>query len=369
MGNHQYSSLCRSCSPEDASRSINYRESLVSQTLWPVEGFSNKRIFINFENDSGQISDLDQWAESKKITKVFSVWFWISPNMWTLAPNNLICVMADNSDDSSFPAGKIGQLVFTYVGGMYRHVWLIPQRKPTLPMPIKSMKLLAVAYLCISTKFHTKRHCKCKSRFSKYRCSRFAPLYTSLIWFSRKRNYIDQHRCCTNKSSEPHVELSITVENQSSGTLTLHASLVGECSSSIRQEKKWMKSVSVGIRTIELRGEDSLYINGQAFEDKLIVNRRQYHAYVGTAQATTHWYDVKKLRDAGIWSHQNSALSPVSSFHGCGWWTWHAASYSFHRLAILEWFAAVCVTNKINIRQKIRRDRNHPSVMAFRPCS
>ena len=50
----------------------------------------------------------------------------------------------------------------------------------------------------------------------------------------------------------------------------------------------------IGIRKIEFRGRDGLYINNKPFEDKLIGgNRHQDFAYVGNAISNNmHWRDV-----------------------------------------------------------------------------
>ena len=58
----------------------------------------------------------------------------------------------------------------------------------------------------------------------------------------------------------------------------------------------------IGIRSIEFRGADGLYINGKPFGDKLMgVNRHQDYAYIGNAVPNNlHWLDVKKMRDAGF---------------------------------------------------------------------
>lgn len=58
----------------------------------------------------------------------------------------------------------------------------------------------------------------------------------------------------------------------------------------------------VGIRKIEYRGRDGLYLNNKPYRDKLIgVNRHQEFAIIGNALPNSlHWRDAKKLRDAGV---------------------------------------------------------------------
>ena len=75
----------------------------------------------------------------------------------------------------------------------------------------------------------------------------------------------------------------------------------------------------IGIRSIEFRGADGLYINGKPFGDKLMgVNRHQDYAYIGNAVPNNlHWLDVKKMRDAGFPDYTLGTLSPRPCIYGC----------------------------------------------------
>ncbi len=125
----------------------------------------------------------------------------------------------------------------------------------------------------------------------------------------------------------------------------------------------------IGIRSIEFRGADGLFINGKPFEDKLMgVNRHQDYAYIGNAVPNNlHWLDVKKLRDAGFRVIRSAHYPQDPAFmDACdelgmfmivptpGWQFWNSDPVFEQRIIS-------------DIRHMVRRDRNHPSVLLWEP--
>ena len=125
----------------------------------------------------------------------------------------------------------------------------------------------------------------------------------------------------------------------------------------------------IGIRSIEFRGADGLFINGKPFEDKLMgVNRHQDYAYIGNAVPNNlHWLDVKKLRDAGFRIIRSAHYPQDPAFmDACdelgmfmivptpGWQFWNSDPVFEQRIIS-------------DIRHMVRRDRNHPSVLLWEP--
>ena len=58
----------------------------------------------------------------------------------------------------------------------------------------------------------------------------------------------------------------------------------------------------IGIRSVEFKGKDGFWLNGEPYPYPLIgANRHQDYAVIGNALSNNlHWRDAKKLRDAGL---------------------------------------------------------------------
>ena len=61
-------------------------------------------------------------------------------------------------------------------------------------------------------------------------------------------------------------------------------------------------SKKIGLRTIEMKGKDGLYLNGKPYPNHLIgANRHQDFAHIGNALPNNlHYRDALKLRQAGM---------------------------------------------------------------------
>lgn len=125
----------------------------------------------------------------------------------------------------------------------------------------------------------------------------------------------------------------------------------------------------IGIRSIEFKGKDGFWLNGKPYPYPLIgANRHQDFAVIGNALPNSlHWRDAKKLRDAGLRVVRNAHYPQDPAFmDACdelgllvivntpGWQFWNE-----------EPGFAECVYN--DIRNMVRRDRNHPSVWMWEP--
>ena len=126
----------------------------------------------------------------------------------------------------------------------------------------------------------------------------------------------------------------------------------------------------IGIRSIEFKGKDGFWLNGKPYENPLIgANRHQDFAIVGNAVPNSiHWRDVKKLRDAGLKVIRNAHYPQDPAFmDACdelgmfvivntpSWQFWNDKEPLFEQRVYDD------------IRNMIRRDRNHPSVWLWEP--
>ena len=125
----------------------------------------------------------------------------------------------------------------------------------------------------------------------------------------------------------------------------------------------------VGIRSIEFRGQDGFWLNGKPYPEPLIgANRHQDFAVIGNALSNSlHWRDAKKLRDAGLRVIRNAHYPQDPAFmDACdelglfvivntpGWQFWNDELQFAQRVYS-------------DIRNMVRRDRNHPSVWLWEP--
>ena len=291
----------------------------------------------------------------------------------------VVAIMADNSDDKTYPPGKKqAQLDFTYHGGIYRDVWLIAKNKVAITDAVEENKVagggIFVHYANISEKS--------------------AEVFVN----TEVRNY----------DSKLH---SITIENTLSATVPAGSPAgqktklnlkPGEARTItqrflVKNPKLWSPETPylyhittrikegkqsldggvtrIGIRSFEfVRTDDAqgrqpgFYLNGKRYHQLIGANRHQDFAYVGNALPNSQqWRDAKRLRDAGFTIIRTAHYPQDPSFmDACdelglfvivatpGWQYWNKDK---------GWDEKV----HENTRNIIRRDRNHPCVLMWEP--
>ena len=287
--------------------------------------------------------------------------------------NVLLAVRADNRDDGSYPPGKPqSQLDFTYFGGIYRDCWLIATAKTYITDPnvvhIKAGGGLTVSYAQVSEKradVNVTLHVR-NEQAHDFRGK-------ADVWIETPDG-----RSVT-KLSKP---LAIA----KNGDLTVSGSLRVSNPNLWSPESPYLYYLYVrvrdakghvvdgyrqriGIRSVEFRGNDGLWLNGKPYEPKLIGgNRHQDFAVVGNAMTNSqHYRDALKLRQAGMTIIRNAHYPQDPAFmDACdelglfviettpGWQYWNND----------QAFAAHVYDD---IRQIMRRDRNHPCLLMFEP--
>ena len=125
----------------------------------------------------------------------------------------------------------------------------------------------------------------------------------------------------------------------------------------------------IGLRSIEFRGSDGLWLNGKPYPHPMIgVNRHQDFAVIGNALSNSlHWRDAKKLKALGLDVIRNAHYPQDPAFmDACdalglfvientpGWQYWNDDPIFQQRVFD-------------DIRHIIRRDRNRPSVFLWEP--
>lgn len=287
--------------------------------------------------------------------------------------DNVIAVWADNSDDPSYPPGKAQDVLdYTYFGGIYRDCWLIAHNNVFITDPNYENEVagggLFVAFGKVSdalAEVQLKIHVRnaTKNPFSgQVEYMLLQPDGTEVARLSDKIQ-VKAGRAITVSDRMPVKQPMLWTPS----TPTLYNLLVrvldkeGNVIDGYRHR--------IGIRSIEFKGKDGFYLNGRPYGKPLIgANRHQDFAVVGNAVANSiHWRDAKKLKDVGMEIIRNAHCPQDPAFmDACdelglfvivntpGWQFWNDAPEFAQRVYS-------------DIRNVVRRDRNHPSVWLWEP--
>ena len=266
----------------------------------------------------------------------------------------IIAVMADNSDDKTYPPGKKqSQLDFAYHHGMYRDVWLIGKSHTAITDAIEAGKVAGggvfVHYGEISDKraevfvdvdvdgTPTKVEALIKDAEGKTVGKKQAPLHFTV--------------------KNPHLW---SPESPYLYSIEIRVYKGKECVDG--------GMVRAGIRKVEFKGQDGFWLNGKPYHQLIGGNRHQDFACVGNALPNSQqWRDARRLKDAGMdiirAAHypQDPAFMDALDEMGIfiivptpGWQYWNKDP-KFAELV------------HQNTRDIIRRDRNHPCVLMWEP--
>lgn len=360
--------------PEEASGGVNYQgKAWYRKKFTPEKSLKGKKIILHFEGIMGK-SQI--WLNGKMLKEHYGgflpIIIDITKNV-ICGKENLLAVCADNSDDPLFPPGKPQALLdFAYFGGIYRDCWLITHDKLHITdANYESQKAgggLLVHYPEVNDKQATigiRLHVKNEhpGSFKGKVCFILKDKSGKAVASSQKKFQIAA-------ADDELLQTDIRIKRpalwtpDSPNRYTLEVKLInlhGKIVDGYQQQ--------IGIRSIEFRGESGLFLNGKPYEKKLIgVNRHQDFAIIGNALPNSlHWRDVKKLRDAGIniirSAHypQDPAFMDACDELGMfvivatpGWQFWNKEPVFAERIYN-------------DIRNMVRRDRNHPSVFFWEP--
>ena len=288
-----------------------------------------------------------------------------------LGEENTIAIKLDNSDDPTYPPGKPQEhLDFTYMGGLYRDVYLISTNPVhiTDPNQVDEQAGGGVFFRTLAANAQQAR-VGAKIHISNTSDSSRDLIVRVQLVDSQGRNaggYEKSVNLAAGASMHLDGEWDIPDpdlwEPDHPHLSKLHVQV-------LEQDKVLdAQTIRVGIRHFVMN-DQGFILNGKPFSGKLIgANRHQDFAYVGNALPNiAHWRDAKKLRDAGLRvvrsAHypQDPAFMDAADELGLfvivatpGWQFWNKDP-QFTRLVCRD------------IRQMIRRDRNHPSVWVWEP--
>ena len=360
--------------PTEASGCINYQgEVWYRKHFTPDAALKGKKLFLHFEAIMGKSK---VFVNGKLLTEHFGGYLPVIADVTDVLDwngDNVIAVRADNSDDPSYPPGKAQDVLdYTYFGGIYRDCWLIAHNNVFITDPNYENEVagggLFVAFGKVSdalAEVQLKIHVRnaTKNPFSgQVEYMLLQPDGTEVARLSDKIQ-VKAGRATTVSDRMPVKQPMLWTPS----TPTLYNLLVRVLDKEGNVIDGYRRRI--GIRSIEFKGKDGFYLNGRPYGKPLIgANRHQDFAVVGNAVANSiHWRDAKKLKDVGMEIIRNAHCPQDPAFmDACdelglfvivntpGWQFWNDAPEFAQRVYS-------------DIRNVVRRDRNHPSVWLWEP--
>ncbi len=360
--------------PTEASGCINYQgEVWYRKHFTPDAALKGKKLFLHFEAIMGKSK---VFVNGKLLTEHFGGYLPVIADVTDVLDwngGNVIAVWADNSDDPSYPPGKVQDVLdYTYFGGIYRDCWLIAHNNVFITDPNYENEVagggLFVAFGKVSdalAEVQLKIHVRnaTKNPFSgRVEYMLLQPDGTEVARLSDKIQ-VKAGRATTVSDRMPVKQPMLWTPS----TPTLYNLLVRVLDKEGNVIDGYRRRI--GIRSIEFKGKDGFYLNGRPYGKPLIgANRHQDFAIVGNAVANSiHWRDAKKLKDVGMEIIRNAHCPQDPAFmDACdelglfvivntpGWQFWNDAPEFAQRVYS-------------DIRNVVRRDRNHPSVWLWEP--
>lgn len=360
--------------PTEASGCINYQGKVwYRKHFTPDAALKGKKLFLHFEAIMGKSK---VFVNGKLLTEHFGGYLPVIADVTDVLDwngDNVIAVWADNSDDPSYPPGKAQDVLdYTYFGDIYRDCWLIAHNNVFITDPNYENEVagggLFVAFGKVSdalAEVQLKIHVRnaTKNPFSgRVEYMLLQPDGTEVARLSDKIQ-VKAGRATTVSDRMPVKQPMLWTPS----TPTLYNLLVRVLDKEGNVIDGYRRRI--GIRSIEFKGKDGFYLNGRPYGKPLIgANRHQDFAIVGNAVANSiHWRDAKKLKDVGMEIIRNAHCPQDPAFmDACdelglfvivntpGWQFWNDAPEFAQRVYS-------------DIRNVVRRDRNHPSVWLWEP--
>ncbi|MDP4277315.1 MAG: glycoside hydrolase family 2 TIM barrel-domain containing protein [Bacteroidota bacterium] len=284
----------------------------------------------------------------------------------------LVAIKVDNSDDNSYPPGKPqNKLDFCYHGGIYRDTWLIATSDVHVSDPNAADKV-AGGGVFAHVENLTETHATVVVKTDVQNDGQIAGKIKVMTVLRDPQGK-------PVKSATSTVLVASDASAQAVQTLTVKQPQVWspEMPSLYTLETRLTDNkghsldggiTRIGLRKLEFKGKDGFYLNGKPYDKLIGANRHQDFAYVGNAVPNSQqWRDAKLLRDAGCRVIRTAHYPQDPSFmDACD------ELGLFVIVAIPGWqyfnkdphFAELCYQD---LRNTIRRDRNHACLMMWEP--
>jgi len=363
--------------PEEASGGVNYQGVVWYRKHFVIpNSIRDKKLSITFEAIMGKCRIfLNGHQVATHKGGYLPIVINLSNNgatVYTDGRENVISVMADNSDDGSYPPGKPQYaLDFCYFGGIYRNAWLLA----TSPVHITDANVITpLSDRGIKIAFE---------KVSKQ--SATLNLSVNLINETAKSQKLTIETYLKDKDgrvvarSEQNLKVAIHATGTIEKQLTIQRPLLWhpdhpylyDLYTVIKNKDQILDGYyqRIGIKSVVLKGRAGVYINGEPFSGKLIgANHHQDYAYIGNAVPDNLFYnDAVRIREAGIRILRLSHYPQANAFmDACdelgiftivptpGWQYWNNDSVFVNQMLS-------------DIRQLIRQNRNHACIFGWEP--
>ncbi len=361
--------------PEDASGCANYQGvAWYRKNIKIDKKLIGNKLFLHFEGIMGRSKI---WVNGELIKEHVDGYLPAIIDITDIAnfspKGNVVAVMTDNSDDPLILPGKPQRnLDFAYLGGIYRDCFLISHNKVHITDP-NNENIVAGGGISSYFKDVTK---KCAEmgvdvhiRNSSNKTAK-GKLKIALKDNEGKVVANISKRYSLQAGKDATIKTLSNIKNPNLWNLNtpyLYDLEITICNSSGDVIDGFINKV--GVKEVEFRGSEGLFINGEKHTDKLMgVNRHQDFAIIGNALPNSlHVRDVIKLREAGVqvirlahYPHDPAFLDACDRYGIfvmlpiAGWQFWNNDPIFEKR--VYE-----------HIRNLVRRDRNHASIFIWEP--
>lgn len=360
--------------PMEASGCVNYQGEVWYRKHFNADAaWKGQRLVLYFEAIMGKSK---VWVNGKLMKQHFGGFLPVIvdvSNMLKYGEDNVITVMADNSDDPSYPPGKAQDVLdFTYAGGIYRDCWLIKTNKVFITDANEENHVAGggvfVSYGKVSeelSEINIKTMLKniAGSNFKGSLVYELQDASQKTVWSKKLNTSISRQKSTTLSTKAAIKDAQLwTPDHPYLYRLNIYVK---------NQQNKIVDGyyIRIGIRSFEFKPGDGFWLNGKPYPEPLIgANRHQDFAIVGNALTNSlHWRDAKKLKDTGLRVIRNAHYPQDPAFmDACdelglfvientpGWQFWNPEP-SFANYVYSD------------IRNIVRRDRNRPSVWLWEP--
>lgn len=296
--------------------------------------------------------------------------------------NYVVEVEVDNSNDPAYPPGKEQQVLdFCYFGGIYRDVYLV--QKPQIAISdAMSANEVAGGGVYFYTKSANEEKADCGVRVhvenrSKEACKVFLEVQIYSLQNARRIASYDSDEQVIEAGKSANIQRNWSMQNPelwSPLDPNLYGLKIKVCTVTEKNGQREIKTVDqyntkVGVRSFHMNAKDGFVLNGKPYPHKLLGgNRHQDFALLGNAVPNNlQWRDAYKMKQAGMQVVRCAHYPLDPAFmDACdelglfvivatpGWQFWNKDVKFGQR--VLD-----------NVRQMVRRDRNHPSVLLWEP--
>jgi len=331
----------------------------------------NRRITLHFESVMGKCK---LWLNGELLMEHFGGYLPFEVDLTGLLKDgeNLLAVLADNGNDPDYPPGKPQeQMDFSYFGGIYRDVWLVSTAKTYITNP-NAVSEVAGGGVFVYYEELSKSSVKVvvKTHIQNSDAAKSLMLQTVLKDQLGKIVAQSTSKISIEAAKVKSIEQTLSVKNPamwSPDCPTLYSLEIALLNT--KKEKIDGVRLKQGIRKIEFRGRDGFYLNNEPYEGKLTgTNRHQDQGYVGNAVPNNMTLrDAVLLKKAGVKIIRAAHYPADPSFmDACdalgmffivatpGWQFWNDKPIFEERVLS-------------DIRNMVRRDRNHTSVIWWEP--